>query len=319
MAEKFPWSEPLATGETPEEILEALYYEGKKDKEIAALLGVMAGRELSESAARQKRKNLKLGKSLAGVPLVMPSTAPKYDAPPRVGGDALVLADLHVPYHDGPWLNRCVDLALHWRVPNLVLAGDILDLSALKSFAPFFRAEEGEEVPDLESEFEDAGRIFDSFAAFERTLYISGGHELRLLRTLDRPLAVARFAKLFTDLPQLEMSAYHKCEIGGGWHVSHPKNMSVIPARVPFFLIRKVRKNVAIGHDHVWGMVQDESGKNVAVSIGVCCDPKRLDYVALQNSTRPAVCQGALIIKRNKPWLLSPKWTDFRALRSIKW
>jgi hypothetical protein len=322
MAEKrrtFPWGEPLATGETPTEILETLYYEGKKDGEIAALLSVIAGRELSRGAATQKRQSMKLGKSVHGAPLIAPSSAPQYDEPPRIEGDALVMTDWHVPYHDAPWCNRCVGLAQVWGVRNLVIAGDFLDLNTLKSFAPHFQDREGETVVSLEGEFDDACRIFDALAGFEKILYISGGHELRLLRRLEWPLAVSRFARLFTDLPQLEMSAYHKCEIGEEWHVSHPKNVSVIPARVPFFLIRKHRKNCAIGHDHVWGMVQDESGTNVAVSIGVCCDPARLDYVALQNSTRPAVCQGALVIKDGYPWLLSPRWTDFQALRSIKW
>jgi hypothetical protein len=226
---------------------------------------------------------------------------------------------LQIPFHDAAWCNRVIDLAILWGIKNCVLAGDILDMAALKPFAPFF-VKEGAKIPvSLEGELVDAGKVFDALAAFEKVLYISGGHELRLLRKLDQSIAASRFAAMFTSLPQLEMSAYHKCEIGHDWHISHPKNQSVIPARVPFFLVRKHRKNVAIGHDHVWGAVQDESGKNIAISIGVCCDPNRLDYVALQDSTRPVVMQGALIIKRNYPWLLSPKWTDFAALRAIDW
>ena len=316
---KSPWKIQLATGETAEDALEQLYYEGRTDEEMAALLGVMTGKSLSVSSARQKRRAMGLHKSGQGIPLMKSSSAPKYDEPPRIDGDVLILCDLHVPFHDATWCNKVIGLALLWGVPNLVLAGDILDLVALRHFAPYF-AELGEKkVPDsLEEEFTQAGSVFDALAGFEKILYISGGHELRLLRKLDRSVAVSRFAAMFTDLPQLEMSAYHKCEVGNNWHISHPKNASVIPGRVPFFLVRKHRKNVAIGHDHVWGQVQDESGDNIAISIGVCCDPARLDYVALQDTTRPAVTQGALIIKRNYPWLLSPKWSDIKALRTIK-
>lgn len=317
---QFPWKEPLATGETPEEALEALYYEGHSDKEIASLLSVVAGCSLTVNAACQKRKGLGLSKGLDGSPLMKPPDTPLYDEVPHVEGDTLIMCDLHVPFHDAVWCNRVIGLASVWNIQTLVLAGDVLDLSALKVFAPHFTDKAGiSPDSDLETELVTAGRVFDALTGFEKVLYISGGHELRLLRKLDSSIAIQRFAKMFTDLPQLEMSAYHKCSIGLDWHISHPKNVSVIPARVPFFLVRKHRKNCAIGHDHTWGMVQDESGNNIAISIGACCDPGRLDYVALQDTTRPAVCQGALIIKNNKPWLLSPKWTDFQALRSIEW
>lgn len=312
------WTERLASGETAEEVLEALYYEDRTDQQCAVLIGAMLGRKITESAVRQKRQSMGLGKGSDGAPLIKPATSSRYDKVPRLDGDTLVLGDIHVPYHDGPWLNRCISLALLWGCKNCLLAGDIVDLSCFSSFTPFFLGEADEEI-DLEGQFEQAGRIFDALDEFEKVLYICGGHEMRILRYLREKISVSRFAAMFTSLPQLEMSAYHKAQIGDDWHISHPRNVSVIPARVPFFLVRKIRKNVAIAHDHVWGAVQDESGKNIALSIGVACDPKRLDYIALRDNTRPQVCQGALIIKNNYPWLLSPKWTDFKALRSIKW
>lgn len=316
----FSWKTELATGETAEEALEMLYYEGYSDERGAFIISAMIGREINLSSFRQKRKAMGLGKSPHGVPLIKASQAPRFDELPRVEGSTLVMCDLHVPLHDAAWCNRVISLALLWDIKNLILGGDVLDLMALKRFTSFFMEEkDGKARVDLEDELAQAGEIFDALQAFEKVLYISGGHELRLLRKLDRSIAVSRYAAMFTDLPQLEMSAYHMAEVGKDWHVTHPRNTSVIPGRVPFFLVRKRRKNVAAGHDHAWGMVQDDSGKNVAISIGVCCDPKRLDYIALQDNTRPAVSQGALIIKRNKPWLLSPRWTDWKALRSIKW
>lgn len=319
---RFRWSTTLASGETAGEALEALYYDGYTDEHIAALLSVMTGQSISMQSVRQKRRSMGLGKSLQGAPLVRPSTAPRYDKTPRIEGDCLILCDLQIPFHDAGWCNRCIQLALLWKVPNLILAGDILDLNALKHFAPFFAHVTGDkpQLPPatLEEELGQAAQVFDAFACFGKVLYISGGHELRLLRKLDSSLAISRLASMFTALPQLETSAYHRCEVGKNWLISHPKNTSVIPGRVPFFLVRKFRKNVAIGHDHVWGQVQDDSGENIAISIGVCCDTKRLDYVALMDSTRPAVSQGALIIKRGYPWLLSPKWSDFSALRTVK-
>ena len=213
------------------------------------------------------------------------STMPRFDDPPRVDGDALVMADHHVPFHDAEFCNRALDLALLWGVPNLVLAGDVVDLAAFSPFAPQF---DGVEV-GLEEEFEMACKVFDALAGFGRVLWLAGNHEVRILRHLKASVKMSRLASMFTDLEQLETTPYHHCRVGDDWHVTHPGNISVIPARVPFFLIRQKRKNVASGHDHRWGMVQDESGQNVAVSIGVCADPARLGYGALRDTTRPAV------------------------------
>ena len=72
----FPWGTKLATGETPEQELENLYYEGRMDSEIATLLGAMVGQRLTESAARQKRQAMGLSKGQDGVPLMRASDAP---------------------------------------------------------------------------------------------------------------------------------------------------------------------------------------------------------------------------------------------------
>jgi hypothetical protein len=315
MSKTFPWKHELATGNTAEEELRELYFQGYLDHEMKSLLAAIVGQELSMAALRHKREAMGLTKSKHGIPLVPRPTGRRYDKVPTIDEPCLVMADLHVPYHDSTWCNKVIHLALLWGIKNLVLAGDLMDLASLSRHVPHYGVEE----ESLEDNLDLGGRVFDALVEFERILYISGGHELWLLRHLKESLSMARFARMFTDLEQLEASPYHKCKIGSEWHISHPKNVSVIPARIPFFLVRKHRKNVAIGHDHVWGMVQDDSGENVGVSIGVCCDPLRLAYVALEDTTRPAVTQGALIIKNGKPWLLSPKWTDFEALRSIVW
>lgn len=309
------WKETTASGETAEDLLESFYFQGYTDERGAQLLSVILGKKVSKAAYKCKRQNMGFGKTLGGAPLVPASQMPRFDDPPRVDGDTLVMADLHVPFHDSQFCNRVIDLALLWEVPSLVLAGDVVDLAALSPFAPEF---DGLEI-SLEEELKTARKVFDALAGFERVLWLAGNHEIRILRQLKASVKMSRLAGMFTELPQLETTPYHWCAVGNDWHVTHPGSRSVIPARVPFFLIRQQRKNVAAGHDHRWGIVQDESGLNVAVSIGVCADPARLGYDALRDTTHPAVIQGALIVKRGYPWLLSPKWTDWRALRSIKW
>lgn len=308
------WDIPLASGQTPEKVLEDLYYSGMKDKQAARILTVMVGQKVTLAALKCKRQALGLAKDNHGIPLVTKSRHAVYDDPPVMDGDVLVLADSHVPFHDAVWINRCIGLALHWGIKNLVLAGDVLDFHALCSFAPYF----DEAGKAFTEELEDAAQFFDALAAFKDVLWFAGGHERRFLRRMMVAMGMDQLADLVTQLKQLRTSPYHQAIIhSGGKTITlvHPKNYSRIPARVPTFLCRKYRTPVAGAHDHVWGINQDESGIDWACSIGVTCDPKRLNYVALEPKTNPAVSQGALIIRDGFPWLLHPRFTDFRALR----
>lgn len=316
---RIDWGKRMASGRTPAEELEELHFASITDEQIARILGAMLGRKVGRDAVTKKRQGLGLGRSRNGVPLVAKSSRPVFDDPVVVEGDALILVDCHVPFHDAVWINRVIDLAMLWGIKKLILGGDILDLDALCSFTPFFK----EKQVDLGDELDEAELFFGALACFEEILWFAGGHERRFLRRLMSALGMDRLAKLVDEkLKQLTTSSYHHCFlISGGKKivVIHPKNLSQIPARLPTFLCRKFRTSVVCGHDHIWGITQDESGEDWACSVGVSADPKRLSYVTLETNTRPAVTQGALIIKDGHPWLLHPKFTDFKALRTIRW
>lgn len=312
------WDVRLASGQTPEEVLEDLHYGGLKDEQAARILTVMVGQKVTQAALKCKRQALGLTKDNHGIPLVAKSSRPVFDDPPTIEGDALILFDCHVPFHDSVWINRCIGLALHWGIKKLVLGGDILDMDALCAFAPYFK----EKQVDLGEEVQEAEEFFNALKCFEEILWFAGGHERRFLRRLMSALGMERLAKMIITLEQLRASSYHHCFVVSGRKkiaIVHPKNLSRIPARVPTFLCRKFRLSVAGGHDHVWGITQDESGKDWTCSVGVSADPNRLSYVRLETNTRPEVTQGALIIRDGFPWLLHPRFTDFRALRSVKW
>ena len=107
---------------------------------------------------------------------------------------------------------------------------------------------------------------------------------------------------------------------GDKWRISHPRNISVIHGRVPQRLCDKFHCNIASGHGHKAGIVSDHSNMYTACDVGVTCDPKRLDYATIRDSTRPAMCQGALILKEGKdgkchPWHIDPRTCDWEALK----
>jgi hypothetical protein len=54
------------------------------------------------------------------------------------------------------------------------------------------------------------------------------------------------------------------------------------------------------------------------IDAGVLCDPLLLEYNSLRHSTYPTMSPGAVIIKNNHAWCLTPN-SDFKALKTIKW
>lgn len=233
-----------------------------------------------------------------GARQVKPSAKPRFDAPPTIG-DCLVLADPHVPYHDADFINWCVDRALALGIKECCIAGDLLDHNALSPFDP--------NVEDtLGDEYAAAEDLLGVLAgAFTTVLRIKGNHDSRLEKRLGyHQLPAERTKRLLTDKANVSFSDYYYC-LCGTWRICHPKNASVVPGSVAGRLAGKYHCNIVAGHGHVFGVSQDVSGRYVGVDSGACVDPARLEYVEVRLSTRPAVFQGAVILKDGLPILLN--------------
>jgi len=254
---------------------------------------------------------LKKRLQLCGIHIEVPeSTKPRYAYPPRFPSDCLILCDSHIPYHDAKFINQVFALAQSWGIKNLLLAGDVVDIAALSVFAHRPEATLKKELSDLESFF----RVVDEM--FDKVLMLLGNHERRFLHFLKEELRAEHILKLVGEKKAV-ISEYSYAFVEN-WLVGHPRNVSVIPGRVPVFLSRKYPKyNVASGHGHLAGMAYCEDGVRLAVDIGCSCDEKRLDWIAEHLQTRGAMAQGALILRKIDstiyPWWLHPK-TDWEAL-----
>lgn len=241
--------------------------------------------------------------------LVRPSRYPRYDAPPTIDGDVLILSDLQIPFHDARWIARCLCVARAWRVNRLLLNGDIVDLAA---FSIFVNAG----TPDSEQELDECERtIAGVIDGFERVLWIKGNHENRLSNRVGTNITTRRVGKLIGVDDAIETSEYYFALVGDDWLIEHPKNSSIIPARVAAQLAAKFHRNVITGHGHTHGTAQDVSGKYISIDAGVCCDPERMSYAALRHSTRPAMTRGAVILRvgddgKHHPIVLNEQ-TDF--------
>jgi len=107
------------------------------------------------------------------------------------------------------------------------------------------------------------------------------------------------FAEVVTGVPLNGM--------GDRWRIAHPKNTSVIPARVAGRIADKYETHYVTAHGHDWGQVTSVAGR-YAAACGICVDPVRLDYHATRDNLRPKMQQGAMILKDGYPILLHPEY-----------
>lgn len=233
----------------------------------------------------------------------------------RIEGDALILADCQVPFHDAEFMRRCVALAAAWKVTNCILAGDFADMQSLNSFGQAATMPLSEELKAVRVMLREVGR------SFKRIVYINGNHEERVARSTEGRISFRdTLADFFGDGERpgvVEFSRLFWCWVGDKWIVTHPTNASAIPARVPFALAAKFHRNVVSTHNHLWGAATDASGTFHVIDSGMCADPAKLEYYAMRHNTRPAMAQGAVIIRRGFAWHLHPHLTDWVSLKRV--
>lgn len=244
------------------------------------------------------------------------STEPRYDNPPKIEAESvLVLGDLQIPFHDAAFLNKCISLARCWGIRRLLLGGDVLDLNAFSIWVT--------RSADANAELDEAertmARVISGFATID---WLMGNHEDRIRKALGAWLSADRIRKLIGLGANVEAHDYYHCFVGDDWIVTHPKNTSVIPARVAVWLSEKFGRNVAMLHNHVCGVSQTRDGEHIGIDVGMCADPMRLEYNAIRMGTRPAMSQGALILRwcaeerRYYPHHLT-QWADWEMLERI--
>jgi len=288
---------------TVEEIrqLQALVAEGKTTEEIA---GILKRTHASVQRARERYRKV--------IP-VPAASMPRYVHPLEAEGDMLVIADPHIPCHDAEFLDMCVELALRWGIRQLGIAGDLLDFEALSGLDKF-----SDKPATVTEQVELARRVLSTLRQTFDIYYCAGNHEMRLMRVLNAGDTVVELMSLWAE--GVHVTDYHWFLLHSGgqtFQVEHPRNVSIIPTRVASALAVKYRRNVIAGHGHLWGITKDPSGTFWAIDSGVVCDPARLAWAQKLHNTRPAMLQGAVIIRDGIPFLLNREIIG--ALGGVRW
>lgn len=309
----------------------------------------LAGLTLDQARGRVRRYRAAIAK--AGVqpaqqqPRLSASPMPRYDKPLTIEGDALILNDLEVPFHEAEFVNRCLDLSHAWGITNLVLGGDIMHFETLSAWGAAWQ-EEKPAVDTMSEETEKEWRMAieqlppehqavmlekltrmianrdcanDEIKAgakalktlaqiFKQVGYVLGNHDDRFLRKLQAPMTPQKLLNfLGLTEPCWNIAPYFYGVLTSGGERWRIEHQRSAAPNAAIRLADKNETNTIIAHNHVQSLQWSTSGRYYAISSGCACDESRMFYAAARSSQRPAHALGAVIIRDGYPYVLHPR------------
>jgi len=217
---------------------------------------------------------------------------------PRIEPPALIMGDIHIPYHHAQWMEKVVRIGKRYKIRKVIIPGDLFEM---KYFSRFPKLNDSV----VEEEIDICRQILNWLKSQFREVHVfPGNHDERLARKLEGKIRFKKFLEWIT-YEAINVYEHHQVYVGNTWLIAHPGNYSQTNTEPAKTLAEKFHKNVAVGHTHKWSMGKDRSGKYWAIEIGMCADYDRIEWLHRELTKHPIPQLGALIIDINeKPILL---------------
>jgi hypothetical protein len=222
--------------------------------------------------------------------------------------NAVIIGDLHCPYHNTTMLVRAVTTGRERGINRLIVAGDIFDFDSLSTY-PHIQTES-----DPTQTIRIGGDVLRYlFGSFNETVIIPGNHDERFAKKLDRSwdMELLINAALGRDWPSglVYVTDYSYVYLGKDWIVGHPDNYSGQGGQTPSVLADLYQRNVVTLHNHVVGMSQSKSGKYLGIDCGHMTDPAYHFYASRRMNKMTRWCSGFVVIEDGFPELFTANWS----------
>lgn len=273
------------------------------------------------------------------------SPYPVYNEPLRMEGDAVIIPDIELPFHDADFVNRVLELAQAWNIRQCIFAGDVLHFASLSKWGADWRARQpngglsdAQEAKlvrflrQLPKKYQDAGfdivaemgeaaagdgvsaeidvarRELEKFSQlFDRIDYVLGNHDARYLLALNSPMFAGDLLRnLALPEPKWRIAPYYFSELVSNGELFRIEHPKSAAKSTAYKLASKYHCHILMAHSHKWSHEFDISGKYHAIQMGHCVDERRLPYASQRSTTADAHTLGAVIVRDGWPWLLTP-------------
>jgi hypothetical protein len=282
---------------------------------------------------------LSTGQPTARVP---ESPYPRYDDPPEIEGDALIIPDAEIPFHHAEFLNRVLDLADKWGIKKAIWAGDAVHFDSLSGWEPNWTVKGNsgltetdekrlldiamslpknhqqkmiEAITDIGGFVEERGFSGEMLYArktlaavnecFDDITWLLGNHESRLMRTINSPLEPNELLNLMNlENGRWQIAPYYYCWLNSDGIRYRICHPKSAGKGAAEQLASKFLTNILMGHSHLLRHDWDKSGQFYAIQMGHCVDEKLLAYASQRDTVRDSHKLGAVIIREGYPYLL---------------
>jgi hypothetical protein len=236
--------------------------------------------------------------------IAIPQPAPRrFPDPIRLPDEnALIVGDLHCPYHHSRLLEIAFRVAQAMDMERIVFQGDSLNADEVSTHEKDFWVE------DLEFEMATSGDVLKAAAhRFKQVVILPGNHDQRIAKRMDAHFQFKRLVRsmIDDDLPaEILVSEHDWISLGETWDVGHLSQYSRMAGKKASSIGNTRKRHVAVGHDHMQGAVLTNEGY-LGVSVGCMLHPEKFFYKERRLNDYPEWQNGFLIIRDGAPYLFS--------------
>lgn len=312
--------------------------------EVAKILGIPVG---------TVKTHYYLSKGQVSAP-ISESPYPRYDKPPTVEGDALILPDAEIPFHHAEFINRVLDLSQAWGIKTMISAGDLLHFDSLSGWEPnwapkpngglsdkdekrlmdFAMTLGGKKQQELMSALVDIGKQSEDSGfsgemhharktlkalddCFDQFVWVLGNHEGRLLRAINSPVQPSELLNLMKlHEGKWTIAPYYYCLLNTPKGTFRITHPKSAANNTARALASQYLQHVIMGHSHKVFFDWDTSGNYYAIQAGHCVDEERLAYCAQRDARRDSHKLAAVIVRNGYPYLLH-EGIDWEAMKNL--
>jgi len=265
------------------------------------------------STMREWRVDLYRRNKLLWYPGIAVCEPQVYDDYIELEGDAVIVSDLEVPYHDPVLLGYAVSIGKKFGIKRLVIAGDFLANDAIGFFAS--QAEDmdvGVRFTVADSLLAGREVLSSLFMWFDHIVLIKGNHEQRGNRIAELGFfnMMRDYWEDFDSEGKLEISYYKWCRIAGR-RVEHP-TFRKVPGSIARERAEIEDEPIMAAHTHGFSYSFTKNGKHECVDLGHCTRPETRFYKEV-NGVTPHYkwVAGFWIVYRDHVYGFPKEFTDW--------
>ena len=185
---------------------------------------------------------------------------------------ALVLSDIHVPYHHEEFINAAVGST---KFDIIIVAGDLFTFDQISKYS------KAHNIPRMETELEIGGAMLLYLAQHAQVYITNSNHDARFANRIDAQFSLKRLmnAALNGRKPYHSIITTERdyMFVNDDFIIGHLTNASGVAGKIAHNIAQKYQRHCLAGHDHITGVFNPRS-RFIGASIGCSADYTKFWY-----------------------------------------